>query len=747
MYSVSNPFAELSDDERSKVASVIAESSEAKLKASFGNLRQGITNYEPLALLSHLSFFHLFSDDGTEQVGWDGRFIRQPHVELLQALILQHQRDAFPWMPTFPDIDGFLDDLEGAHQGFMHYRLARKENSTAQALFRTQELMRGATQVVRNWGYPDQIQEIVHDLFHPLDDRIETELGIKPTRLFGMFMKMVSAVEERYRRRLGQLLPLLSAKTRKQCIDAYDRLSSERGNDTSALERVLEIQFPDADLNQIKSLLLQHQNLLLSDDFSFSIEELMEMYGEEIERCSFVATLERLSFDFGSLAKHNAEQFLLDNPVWRRPMMKVDDDMVFIPIVALLLSFGLEILEEMVLSKETLATVYTEQRATYLEDAVATHFRRAFPGAQIYQGSMWPTKGEYENDLLVIVDRIAIVVESKAGSVSDSSRRGADKSLRSDITALAIEASRQSSAFQTYLRSNRKVHQFTTRGGRLHTVNVKQVKEFLRLNVTLHQLGPIYSHWTDLVEAGLIDADEDMASTLTLADLDSIFDLLDGQCNKLHYLARRAEIESHTPYIGGELDLLAFYVDTSFNIDELEFDTTDLLLDGKHRKLEPYFMRGETGRQIKKPRTQLSKMWRKMIDQLETGQPFGWARLGLALLSVPYEDQLQFEQRFATTKMVVRKHWRNKGHQDLIMMNTGPSARRLAVAGLAYRNEPYEAHRLRQQDAIHKVFSQVKSNRLFFIGVNVEAPEDLGGHDFFLVDRPDDESEQKPPLH
>lgn len=238
-----------------------------------------------------------------------------------------------------------------------------------------------------------------------------------------------------------------------------------------------------------------------------------------------------------------------------------------------------------------------------------------------------------------------------------------------------------------------------------------------------------------------------MAPTLTLADLDSIFELLDSQCQKLHYLARRAEIESHTPYVGGELDLFALYMDIAFNIGDLEFESPDLLLAGDYRKLEPYFMRGETGRQVKKPRPRLSKMWTKMIDQLEARQPLGWTRLGMALLSIPYEDQLRFDKHFATTKMVVRKYWRNKGHQDLIMLDTGPSGRRLAVAGLAHRNESYEAHQSRLQDAIHRVFLEVESNRVVFIGVNVEAPEDLAWHDLFVADRPanDDSGESAVP--
>ncbi len=233
------------------------------------------------------------------------------------------------------------------------------------------------------------------------------------------------------------------------------------------------------------------------------------MYGEEMECSNFIAVLDRLTLGFGSLADNNPELFLLDNPVWRKPMVRIDDDTVFIPIVGLLLSFGLEILEELVLSQEILVTVYTERRAAYLEDAVAEHFRRAFPSAEIHQGSMWPRKGEGENDLLVIVDRLAVIVEAKAGSVSDSSRRGADKSLRSDIAALMVEASRQSSAFQRFLQDNHGVHQFETRDGGLNAVDARPVKEFLRLTVTLHQLGPVYSHWVELVEAGLIDPGED----------------------------------------------------------------------------------------------------------------------------------------------------------------------------------------------------------------------------------------------
>ena len=70
-----------------------------------------------LSLLSYLSFYFLTFESDIDPPPAPYPRLFQFHVELLQALMLRHPRDAFPWMPTFPDSVGFLTRLDRATPG------------------------------------------------------------------------------------------------------------------------------------------------------------------------------------------------------------------------------------------------------------------------------------------------------------------------------------------------------------------------------------------------------------------------------------------------------------------------------------------------------------------------------------------------------------------------------------------------------------------------------------------------------
>jgi hypothetical protein len=630
--------------------------------------------------------------------------------------------------------------LENAHLGFFLSRLAVQQTSQEQALFRAQELMRGSTQVVRNWGYPDQVLKFTTEIFSLLDNDFHLLYGVYATRLFETFYKIVEVVEERTNALIQQWQPFMKAKVKKEAVVTY---SESFGNVDSSelLSNIVEAIAPNATIMEVKSLLMQHQIFAIIDLFTFTSEDLLELYDRDVDSDSFAAVVNTLTMSFGDLASHNSEHFLLQNPIWRKPIIRVEDNKFFMPLPALFLGFGLDILEMLATSDETLKKKYTDVRSKFLEDKVASYFRSAFPSAKVHQSTHWPRKGEGENDLLVIIDRIAIIVEMKAGSVSAGTRRGAPMSLGDDIESLMVDASRQSSRFQEFLETNPGPLSLPTNGEAVNDVDVRYVKEYLRLSVTLHQLGPLFGRREDLVEAGLIADDEDIAPTITLADLDSIFEVLEGECLKLHYLVRRIDIERNTRYLGSELDLLSTYLDTGFNLGDVEFSKNELSLAESHRKLEDYFMRGESSKRIRKPKPRISKYWFELISELEVRKPFGWSRLGVALLSVPLSDQERFDRYFSSTKRVVRKFWKNEGHNDLCYMETGPSARRLAVVGLAYRNQTPERHFARVQDATAIVLEKVSANRILLIGSNVESGQSRSWDDMVIIERPQEPTE------
>ena len=80
------------------------------------------------------------------------------------------------------------------------------------------------------------------------------------------------------------------------------------------------------------------------------------------------------------------------------------------------------------------------------------------------------------------------------------------------------------------------------------------------------------SNLKDLIEAGITNKSlPELAPVINLTDLMAIFEILDLQSEKVHYLGRRREFDAHLRFHGDELDVLAFYLDHGFNIGEAEF--------------------------------------------------------------------------------------------------------------------------------------------------------------------------------
>ena len=168
----------------------------------------------------------------------------------------------------------------------------------------------------------------------------------------------------------------------------------------------------------------------------------------------------------------------------------------------------------------------------------------------------------FENDLLVQLDTLLFVVEVKAGGVADTARRGADKTLKRVIDDLVVAPARQSQRFAEFLTANQRRHEFKTRRGNLNVIDTSNTRVVIRLSVILEPPGDSHTRWNGLREAGLIDDDTLGCPTYLLTDLETIFEDLDPVSQRLHYLARREDIERHVNYAADEIDLLGLYIDT-----------------------------------------------------------------------------------------------------------------------------------------------------------------------------------------
>ena len=181
-----------------------------------------------------------------------------------------------------------------------------------------------------------------------------------------------------------------------------------------------------------------------------------------------------------------------------------------------------------------------------------------------------------ENDLTVVVDCVAIVAEAKSGLITPSARRGGPARFRQTVKELIEEPAGRAFGFIQLLKSQPGAHNFTTRRGEINKIDSSAIRYYIPLTVTLEQFGSV-SNLKDLIEVGITNQSlPELASVINLTDLMAIFEILDLQSEKVHYLGRRREFDAHLRFHGDELDVLAFYLDHGFNIGEAEFS-------GQHR--------------------------------------------------------------------------------------------------------------------------------------------------------------------
>jgi len=562
------------------------------------------------------------------------------------------------------------------------------------------DVVRSHTLAVRNWAYADQMFRITKELFSPIEDDFEGIYGLRINHLIDMLLKIIQISEERLNNHIKALRPMVKEKEIPSIIRKFHRGVP---GPISEDELCSTIEGLELSPYQVKSLLVHLSDTLLTSIYTFNLDDFVDAYDSHIKRENISEILNKLSLELGDLAGYELEHLFLDNPVWYRPIIRIEEDEYVWPLLSVFISFCLSIFESLIATSDSLKERYEKHRAVYLESSVAKYFREAFPTAEIYRGSCWRDKSsgkEYENDLTLLVDSHLIVVEAKSGRITPPALRGAELRLENTIKKLITEPSRQISRFLEILLGDPGVHEFPTKSGQVNVIDTSGVRQVIRLNVTLAPMNLVGVNWASLKEAGYMPEDVDLTPVIGLSDLEVIFEILEGECEKLHYLSRRADIEANTNYVGEEIDLLGFYRETGFNIGDAEFNKTPLFIGMLSKTFDNYYLRKSRGEKAIKPRCKRSKWWQDLLDKVEDRKPLYWSEMGKALHNFPYEQQVELERGFKDVQQNVKRNWKVPNHINHVELIVGPDQRKSALIAVAYISMPRkERHEMIKQYA------------------------------------------------
>ena len=723
-----SPFKGMTQTEADDLFIKIGREFGNSFEESFNDLQERLLTLDPVLLLSIFSFYNHFLAVGRVPKSVEQHKIQQQHLELLQGLILRNKHEDFELKHPIPSrISEVRELVSKAEQAFFMRRYASLDPSMSEEQrhrLRVLEEVRGHTQGIRNWGYPQQIKRIVAGLFSPLDDEVEKRKGSRIEHLIPMLVELIRMVEDRIYEHIKGLAPVFKAKKLPAVVENYCKILPHSTSEPEALLKLFRER--RTSLQEAKAMLLNHSELMLPEKFMFSFDDFVRAYPKTVDQDSLRKVIDGWTLSFGDLSATDSEHLFMGNPIWRRPIIGLDENIFFIPVIGLFISFCLEQMELVIADDAELRTKYELSRAKFLEDEVERLFKEAFPSAKVYRGSLWtdPESGKvYENDLLVLIDSYLFIIEAKSGKFSESAKRGGELSLQRDINSLMIEPSLQAKRFADYLQKSPGSHKFSTRGRVTNQLDTSQVHEILRINVTLDLLANIHASWTDLRRAGFIPSDADLGPTMSLPDLEDVFETLESTCEKIHYLIRRAQFEINANYYADETDLLAFYLETGFSIGETEFDGSVLLLYGLSEHLDPYFMREWSRQTVRKPQRRYTKWWKRIIDRVESLLVPRWTEFGYMLLNLTYEEQQWFEREFRQIQKNVETNWRDPSHQNAFVLFSGPPQRRTAIVGIAYKRVSREVRNQMMRNAASSILENEPMEKALVVGIDVEKDE------------------------
>lgn len=241
--------------------------------------------------------------------------ITQPHVELLQALILTLPLDQWGRRPAESrEIQQLIDDLSALSDAFYHARYTTLTQATTveeRALLLLQERVRGHTQFVRNWGYHGAVLQISRELYGTLDSEMRATYGFGATDLIDIAKAALVDVEQRSSARLQRLFAVFRCETLDDMVHAFYREDDFAEGDPEDFLQHL----PDSvSREQVATALWSHADRQLVRLLVADPERIALVSGRDKDMV--LRVLDQLSLTPGSLSAGTIPHFFMGNPIW-----------------------------------------------------------------------------------------------------------------------------------------------------------------------------------------------------------------------------------------------------------------------------------------------------------------------------------------------------------------------------------------------------------------------------------------------
>jgi hypothetical protein len=415
-------------------------------------------------------------------------------------------------------------------------------------------MMRGSEVWMRNSSYPDMVAATLRQLFSQpqLSEILRADLGFDAKDAICVLETCHALQVEHFNDRLKRMLETLHRAMASGPIDDPD--PGWVAETSRAWQEAWE---PEAD------------TVTISADEIAAAASLSEF--------TVQAVLKHFTLDVaGWTPREIVDKFTSgNNPLRTHPVIRTSNGRVMLVHDAHILPAIRENLERH-LKTATVWESYQKFRGDLLETRTRAAFERVLPFAKSWEGFEYYIPADdsevagdpsgyskrVEGDHLIIQDDVALIVEDKAVTISQTSRTGETRRLRRDLTGIIKKASEQASRLQDRMQQDG--------GVRIHNegwVDFSNIREIHTVAVSLDDLSFASTATAELVKAGLIDSDR-IPWTVSLHDLDLITLLVDRPAEFLLYLRRRRDPEATVFYTSSdELDLFLYFFEAGLYVE------------------------------------------------------------------------------------------------------------------------------------------------------------------------------------
>jgi hypothetical protein len=617
--------------------------------------------------------------------------VGQFHNELAQAVVLR--RSELGGTPLTPEV--YIGAIETLLK--LSYVTPPRRQAAADIAYdereRALDSIRTDWAWVRNWAVPSAIEKLIAETWAPLEDDVRAATGVRIGDASRFLFTISSEIERRLITHLHRTAPLTEVRAGQTALKRLGEAFPGIRSEPDFADRAAELQVATG--AELRSRVLLLASRALPDVVSLSLDQLIGLYPGSASADSIEALLERWSLRPGDTSHLPFERLFDSNPIWTRPFIQLESSYALAG-VTLIQSFAVQLIEALVEPHPELMERYARQRARYLERRAEAVFAEAFPSAAVTRNAAYRPAGalsEYENDLLVVLDDTALVIELKSNRIGSAARRGAEGSAEDAVERLIVTPAEQATRFEHYLRANLPKPKVRL-SGQPAVLDLSAVTTFLPLTVTYEDLG-LWARPLPLKRAGLVPHELNPARPLLLTDAVQIFDLLSSQATRIDFLERRAWLDKEVEWVGDDNDLVALYLHNHLRVSPPPSNVVWLVTHAS-AELQPYFVANEKNWPLRKPQIEMTPLWRDILAKLEAIALPGWLAPCRALLSVAPRTQRDFARQVDQLRQQVKRHTRSG---EMIVLQPDVSDPTL-ICGFAYDASHRDEHVAAISDAI-----------------------------------------------